>query len=297
MPTLEGVEHHFVDVRGARLHVAEMGDPAGPPVLLLHGWPQHWYEWRDVIPPLAERFRVICPDLPGFGWSEAPADPDRYEKDRLAGDLLALLDVLELDRVRLAGHDWGGWIGFLLALRAPERFERYLALNIPHPWVSPRRFAPHAWRFWYQLVISNPLGAPLIERTDFVARMLRLAATDDSAWPPEVVEAFAAPLREPERARASMLLYRTFLLREMQPLMRGRFRGTRLRVPTKILFGERDMAISPKLLEGAERHADDLTVELVPDVGHFIVDERPQLVADRALSFFAGDRTPATTTV
>lgn len=72
MPALDGVEHHFADVRGAHLHVAEMGDPAGPPVLLLHGWPQHWWSWRELMPLMADRYRVLARDLRGFGWSERP---------------------------------------------------------------------------------------------------------------------------------------------------------------------------------------------------------------------------------
>ena len=129
MPDVEGVDHRFVDVRGLRLHVAEAGD--GDPLVMLHGWPQHWYEWRHVIPRLADRYRVLCPDLRGFGWSDAPGSG--YEKERLASDVLELLDALGLDQVRLIGHDWGGWAGFLIALRAPERVSGYLALNIPHP--------------------------------------------------------------------------------------------------------------------------------------------------------------------
>src|ERR1044071_10138677 len=82
-PELDGVTHSYVDVPGARLHVAEAGE--GSPILLLHGWPQHWWTWRKVIPALAESHRVICPDLRGFGWSEAPAGP--YEISELAADM------------------------------------------------------------------------------------------------------------------------------------------------------------------------------------------------------------------
>src|SRR4051794_33022829 len=77
-PEVEGVEHRYVDAGGLRMHVAEAG-PQGEPIMLLHGWPQHWYLWRDVIPPLAEEYRVIAPDLRGFGWSDAP--PDGYDKE------------------------------------------------------------------------------------------------------------------------------------------------------------------------------------------------------------------------
>jgi pimeloyl-ACP methyl ester carboxylesterase len=117
LPELGGVEHRFVDLPNLRMHVAEAGE--GDPVVLLHGWPQNWWAWRRLIPPLAERFRVVCPDLRGFGWSDAPTGG--YEKETLADDILQLLDALELRRVRMIGHDVGGFVGFLTCLRAPER--------------------------------------------------------------------------------------------------------------------------------------------------------------------------------
>src|SRR5215510_124422 len=113
-PEIEGVRHSYVDVPGVKLHVAEAGE--GPPVLMLHGWPQHWWIWRKVIPDLARDHRVIAPDLRGFGWSEAPSG--RYELQGFADDALALLDALDLDQVNLIGHDWGGYAGFLLCLGA-----------------------------------------------------------------------------------------------------------------------------------------------------------------------------------
>src|SRR3954454_3042006 len=154
-PQVEGVEHRYVDAGGLRVHVAEAG--AGDPLVLQHGWPEHWYAWRKLIPELAKRYRVICPDLRGFGWTEAT--PGGYEKEALAGDLIALLDALELERVRLAGHDWGGIVGFLACLRAPERFERYCVLNMTPPWPETggvgERLAAMA-RVSYQSLIAAP---------------------------------------------------------------------------------------------------------------------------------------------
>src|SRR5437764_1426227 len=125
-PQLPGVRHEHVNTGGVRIHVALAGAPDAPPLMLVHGWPQNWWSWRRVIPPLAERFRVIVPDLRGHGWSEAPREG--YEKEQLAEDLLALLDAMEIERATWIGHDWGGWAGFLAALRAPRRLERLLAL-------------------------------------------------------------------------------------------------------------------------------------------------------------------------
>jgi pimeloyl-ACP methyl ester carboxylesterase len=129
-PHVDGVTHRQVRTRGIDFHVAEAGS-GDDVVLCLHGWPQHWYEWRHLMPALADRHRVLALDLRGFGWSDAPRDG--YEKEEMATDVLAVLDALGIERVKLVGHDWGAWIGFLLCLRAPQRFERYLALNILPP--------------------------------------------------------------------------------------------------------------------------------------------------------------------
>jgi pimeloyl-ACP methyl ester carboxylesterase len=281
VPLLEvpGVEHRWLQVRGLRIHLAEAG--AGEPLLLVHGWPQHWYEWRHVIPRLSGHFRLICPDLRGFGWSDAPREG--YEKENLAHDLLALLDALELDRVRYLGHDWGSWIGFLVCLRAPERVERFLGSGAPHPWQDLRTLAPHLWRFAYQLPLQSPLGPRVVSRTRFVPMMLRRGAAPGTFSDAEV-EAFASVLRQPARARASAALYRT-LLREA-PGLGGRYGDQRLRVPTVLLAGELDPVAHPGMLDGWQEHADDMRVEQVAGSRHFIADERPDFLADRALEFF-----------
>src|SRR4051812_47280334 len=129
LPHADGVAHRRVDVDGARFHVAEAGD--GPPLVLLHGWPQHWWSWRHVIGPLAERYRVLCPDVRGLGWSEGAVGAMSF--DALAGDLIAQLDALGLDRVRLVGHDWGLVAGYRACINHPERFERFVALAGVHP--------------------------------------------------------------------------------------------------------------------------------------------------------------------
>jgi pimeloyl-ACP methyl ester carboxylesterase len=283
---MEGVEHRFVELPGLRMHVAEAG--TGEPVVLVHGWPQHWWEWRKLIPGLAERYRVICPDLRGFGWSDAP--PGRYEKEELAADLVALLNALELDRVRLVAHDWGAVIGYLLCLQHPDRVERYVALSAGHPFigVNPRALAT-MWRFWYMQVIAVPgLGARLVGRGEQrLPRLLyRWTTGDEDAWSTKDAELFLAQLREPERARASSALYRTFLLREFLPTVRGRYKAIGLRTPTLFLLGSGDPAIRPAFVRGFERYANDMKLELVNGAGHFIPEEAPDLVLDRTLDFF-----------
>lgn len=284
LPHLEGVEHRFVEVNGIRMHVAQAGPPDGDPVLLVHGWPQHWWEWRDLIPPLAERYRVICPDLRGLGWSEAPKGG--YEKESLADDLLALLDELDLERVRFVGHDWGGFVGFLLSLREPDRIERHLALNVAAPFTPVTvRNALGGWHFWYQWVIASPLGARAVSRLDRIGKQT-MRWVGSGAWTDAERELFLDQFRNPDRARASVAYYRSFVLRDFPAIIRGRYRGRELQVPTRLVFGTKDRAIPARWVASSEGGMHNLEVELVPDVGHFIVDERPELVLDRVLSFF-----------
>src|SRR5919106_2278316 len=243
-PQLAGTTHHEVDAAGLRMHVVEAGPPDGAPVLVLHGWPQHWYQWRHQIPALAEAgYRVIAPDLRGFGQTDAP--PHGYDKENMATDVLNLMDAMGLERVKLLAHDWGGWIAFILCVRAPARFRRYVALNIPHLWAKtdPRTLL-NIWRFWYMVVIATPLGRWLLRsRPEFVRRVIRGSSPNPQSWTDADIDAFTRPLQEPARAHASSALYRTFLLREFGPAAAGRYHKSRLTVPTLELFGEDDFAI------------------------------------------------------
>jgi pimeloyl-ACP methyl ester carboxylesterase len=292
MPHVDGVEHRHVVANGIRIHLAEAGPVGADPVICLHGWPQHWYMWRHLIGPLAESRRVICPDLRGLGWSEAP--PRGYGKDELADDLLALLDVLEIERTSLVGHDWGGFVAFLACLRAPERFDRLLALNVAPPLARRSvRIIADTWRFWYQVVLASPLGARFAAWLPSERGKRRFRSGGGAALSDDELETFLGQFREPDRARASRQYYRTFLLHDLPRIVRGGYADARLEVPTRVLFGTDDPVMTPPMFELDEGVAADYEVEFVPGVGHFIVDERPELVRERVLDFLAPAPTPA----
>lgn len=270
LPELAGVRHDYVDAGGLRMHVALAGPDDGTPVLLVHGWPQHWWCWRRVLGPLAENHRVIAVDLRGHGWTERTAGG--YEKGRLASDVLALLDALGLDTVTWIGHDWGAYSGFLAALRSPERIERMLALSIPHPWTprDPRLLA-------VLLAYQGPLSLPVIGPRVAGPMLRRLLQTGRGGDPlaAEDVELFAS--RTPPATTVAM--YRSFLVKDLPAAVRGRFAGRRLEVPTRLLAGAGDL-VTTGLRPGPVPRQPNLDVGVVPGVGHWIPEQRPDLIVD-----------------
>lgn len=286
MPVVPGATHRQVSVRGVGLHVAELG--AGDPVVLLHGFPQHWYAWREVAARLAPDHRLLCVDQRGFGWSDTPKT-GYGTADRVA-DLLALLDALELDRVRLVGHEWGAWAGFFACLEAPERFSHFLAMNIVHPWPAHRQLAPSSWRFWYTPVLEAPGLGRLAQRhwPSYTRFLLRRGLGDDPAELTDAaIEEYVAASRQPGTARAGEALHRLFTVRDIPALLTNRARGRRLTVPTVLLGGEQDPVFPAAVLGGGGEHADDLRLQIVPGAGHWLPEERPADVVAAARALFA----------
>jgi pimeloyl-ACP methyl ester carboxylesterase len=285
MPQVDGVRHTYVDCGGLRVHLAEAGPPDGEPVLLLHGWPQHWYEWRGVVPALSQRYRLLMPDLRGLGWTEVTRRG--YEKEQLAYDQLALLDALGIERTKLMGHDWGGYAGFILCALAPQRIERFVVANVGHLWPKPSlRSTLNFWRFSYQLPMLLPFIGPRVTRLKGFIKYF-IGGREDGVFTDDELEAFEAPLRDPKRSPASAGYYRSFMAHDLPKLLMRRWNRYRLTVPTLMLYGTKDFVIRPSMLEGFERFADDMRIEHVEGRAHFVVDSEPDLVAQRALEFFS----------
>jgi pimeloyl-ACP methyl ester carboxylesterase len=271
-PALDGVEHRLHDLRtGVRVHVAHAGPPGAPPLLALHGFPQHWWEWRRVIPLLADR-RILAMDLRGLGWSGQPADGD-FRKARMAEDAVALLDDLGIERAGIVAHDWGAWVGFLAVTAAPERFTGLVASGIAHPWPRTRAAVGNLHRLAYQPPIAAPVVGPrLVPRV--VSKILRGAWGDRATYDRDAEALYAARYEDPERAEAASRYYRDFLRHEI-----GRTHVPRLRVPARLLQGTRD-PIGTELSRGLERHGDDARSIVLEGCGHFVPEERPDAVAD-----------------
>jgi pimeloyl-ACP methyl ester carboxylesterase len=292
LPELEGVSHEYVDLPGLRMHVAIAGPADAEPLVLLHGWPQHWYAWRRLIGPLSEHYRVYCPDLRGFGWSDAPAGS--YEKATLAADVIALLDALGLDRVRLGGHDWGAFTGFLVCFEAPERISHFAAAGMSHPWIEPEPGVGAALqtfrRLAYMMLIASPvLGGQVVRRVPGFTRAVfqKSAAHPERTWREAELDQYVSQWSEPDRAAACVGIYRSFLTKELRKIASGGFSGDRLEMPSLLFTGVADPVIRPDAQVGFEDNAPRMELVVVEDAGHWLPEEAPEALLERLLPLYA----------
>jgi pimeloyl-ACP methyl ester carboxylesterase len=288
MPALDGVEHKFVDLPGdITIHVADAGPADGPAVMLVHGFPQNWWQWHALIGPLAaDGYRVLCPDLRGAGWSSALRS--RYLKNDMADDLAAVLDLLGVGPVKLVAHDWGGPVAFIMMLRHPAKVSGFFGLNTVAPWATrDPTMVRHLWRFWYQIPMALPVIGPRVIG-DPKGRFLRMLLSWVGAGfmvPYDDFWMYIECMRAPGHAVAGSRWYRTALTTDTPRWLRGEFDDARVEVPVRWLHGTGDPVITPNLLRGYADRATDFELELVEGVGHWIVEQRPDLVLDRLRTF------------
>lgn len=246
-------------------------------VVLLHGWPQDRHAWAQVTPLLVEAgLRVVAFDQRGYSPRARPAGRRAYRMEQLVGDVLALLDALDVGRVHLAGHDWGGAVAWALAERHPERLLGLTVLSTPHhraiAWAV--RHADQARRSWYMAAFQVPLLPELVLRRRLPG------ALRDSGLPEQHVQRYAARFREPGAARSSLAWYRAIPLRRNGV---GEHPAHRITVPTTYVWGRDDPALGRAAAERTRDHvASDYTfTELA--AGHWLPETRPRDVATAIL--------------
>ena len=150
-------------INGLSLHLVEAGIPGNPLLILLHGFPEFWWAWRHQITPLVDAgYHVVVPDMRGYNTSDAPQDVSAYQLDTLAADVVAIADAFGADRFDMVGHDWGAVIGWWVAARYPERLNRVVLMDGPHPDVWGKQALKHptqALRSTYAAFFQLP-GCP-----------------------------------------------------------------------------------------------------------------------------------------
>lgn len=284
---------------GVTLNVGLSGAPGLPPVILLHGFPKSHRTWREIEPRLRDRFRLIMPDQRGFAGSDKPQHVDAYKTNALVGDLFALADALGVEAFSLVGHDWGGAVAWAAALRGDPRLERLAIVNSPHPVIFQKSLIEDSEQraaSQYMTAFRSPGFETLVEQNGFDWFFEKtFAGHVDLALIPEAERRqYIAEWSQPGALTAMLNWYRASPLLVPPPgitvplpdaLLRL---GTKVRVPTLVVWGMRDPALLPVQLEGLGDLVDDLMVVRIPDAGHFVPWERPEPVAEALRSFLGG---------
>ena len=279
------IEHQTQTLSRLTLHVAGCG--AGDPVILLHGWPQTWHEWRKVMPLLAPQHRLVVPDLPGLG--DSTPSPDGYAKQRLAAHLLELADRLGLERFHLVGHDWGGPTAFAMACAAPERIRTLTLLDVTVPGIGPD--LSQGGRRWHHAFHMTPaLPEALVEGREraYLGWFLDAFCWHRDAIAAADVDEYVRCYSRPGALAAGFAYYRAI----PDDIVANRAilaAGFRLPMPVLALGGGRAEARGrgDEPLESLRLIASHVEGGTIPDCGHFIPEEQPAVLAARLLAFFA----------
>jgi pimeloyl-ACP methyl ester carboxylesterase len=284
---------------GVSLNVQVGGHGDSEPIVLLHGFPHR--TWRGVAPDLARDFRVIAPDQRGFGASDKPESVEAYRTDCIVEDLIALADALGVERFTLVGHDWGGAVAWLAALRHPDRLARLVIVNAPHPLVFQKSlFEDQAQRAASQYISAfrNPLMERGIEAMGLEAFFSKTFAShaDISLLSDEERRAYLDDWGQPGALTAMLNWYRASEIvvpsageeAEAPAWTRAPFPAVKL--PTLVLWAMRDTALLPVQLDGLNELVDDLRLVTIPDAGHFVPWEQPKTVAGAIRDFMHDTR-------
>ncbi|EMA52970.1 alpha/beta fold hydrolase [Halococcus thailandensis] len=287
-PEHEPWTHEWAQLDSIVLHYVEAGDPDDPLVVLLHGFPEFWYAWRNQIDSLAAAgFHIVAPDLRGYNRSEKPSGVGSYRLDRLVDDVVELVDHFGVERANIVGHDWGGVIAWELGHRRPDRLDRLAVLNAPHPEALERELRSPAQlaRSWYALFFQLPqVPEAILGRTDgWLGALLRTDPSNPTAFDESVIERYEHAISRPGALTAAIDYYRAFgrsQLRRWVGLAESNARHPTIEAETLVIWGEQDRALGTELLDGLDRWVPDVRIERLPEASHWVQNDASEPVTD-----------------
>jgi len=289
------IEHQFVSVNGIKLHCAVAGKAIdgknAPLMLFLHGFPEFWAAWRKPMAHFAARgWLCVAPDLRGYNLSDKPEGVEPYKAKHLINDVLALGAHYSPERkFVLVAHDWGGAVAWAVAIGHPERLQRLVMINSPHPYAFWRELSNNPAQqkaSEYMNVFRLPKAERVLSDNGY-ARLLAAFQHLSPEWRAELVAAWS----QPGALTGGLNYYRASPLYPATADDAGakklqfRPQDFMVRVPTLVLWGERDTALLPGLLDGLDACVPDLRMVRSPAASHWIVHEQPELVCSEIEGF------------
>jgi pimeloyl-ACP methyl ester carboxylesterase len=299
------IEEKFIETNGVKLHTVLIG--SGEPLILLHGFPDFWYGWKNIILGLKDKYKLIVPDMRGYNLSEKPEGMENYSLELLIDDIKGLSEALNLGKFCLAGHDWGGPVAWGVAGKYPELLKKLIIINGPHPIImrnliakdkDQRRASSYIFEFIKpdsaNLLIENNFkvlkaimdmnietlkdlfgGLKTLENiSELQEREHRLSEFDMEKY----VEAWG----QPGAIQAGLHYYRA----SVKDAFTASWDGT-IKVPTLVIHGMKDIALTPKILNGLEDYIKDLKIVKIENATHWVMIDAPEEVNSSIQEFIA----------
>ena len=279
--------HRTIATNGIHLHAVEEGAEGGPLLILLHGFPEFWYGWNRQIAPLAAAgFNVLVPDQRGYNLSDKPKEISAYNLDTLAADIVGLIDEAGAAKAYVVGHDWGGAVAWWLGIKHPERIEKLVLLNIPHPAVmrravfkDPAQRKKSSYIFFFQLPW---LPERAFRKHDFARGVATLQSSSrPGTFSDADLDLYREAWSQPGAVRGMLSYYRASLRAQPEPPA-----SPRVTVPTLLLWGKQDKFLGSEMAAPSIDLCDDGRLVFVDEASHWIQHEEPERVTREILGFF-----------
>jgi len=279
MTSEPAIRHDYARLDGVRLHYAECGR-ANDLVILLHGFPEFWYSWRNQLPVLGGRYHAVAPDMRGYNLSDKPPRVEDYRIDLLVEDVIGLIHHLGSSKAAVVGHDWGGGVAWAVAQKYPQHVSKLAVLQVPPAaaWRANMTLR-QLRRSWYMFFFQLPrVPEWSMRRNNFAGldRVFKDTVARKGSFSDGDIELYKEAMRRPGALTAAINYYRANVRRVMfrQRNENSTKRDGRIRVPTLFIFGEQDFAIMPETVRGVGNYVAAPYREVrIPDSGHWVQNE------------------------
>jgi pimeloyl-ACP methyl ester carboxylesterase len=282
------IKHEYADVNGVRLHYATVGK--GKLIMFVHGFPEFWYEWKNELAEFGRDYMAVAPDMRGYNLSSKPTEVDQYQVKYMVEDLRALAEKLGHKKFILVAHDWGGAIAWAFAISHPDYLEKLVIINAPHPGVFARELRDNPAQqkaSGYMLMFRGPQAEQTLSANNYalLVQVVLGEGLKTGVFTEEDKKAYIEAWSQPGALTGGLNYYRA--ARVGPPSGEGEKEGMSfgvnapslvVKVPTLVIWGEKDTALLTGNLEGLDKFVPNLTIKRIPEGTHWVIHEKPALV-------------------
>ena len=281
------LKHEYADVNGVRLHYVTAGK--GKLIMFVHGFPEFWYEWKNQLAEFGTDYQAVAPDMRGYNLSSKPAEVDQYQVKYLVEDLRALAEKLGHKKFILVAHDWGGAVAWAFAIAHPDYLEKLIIINAPHPGVFQRELRENPAQqkaSGYMLMFRSPQAEQTLSANNYalLVQVVLGEGLKTGVFTEEDKKAYIEAWSQPGALTGGLNYYRAARVGppaegDKQPAnFAAGLPSLEVKVPTLVIWGERDTALLTGNLEGLDKFVPNLTIKRIPEGTHWVIHEKPALV-------------------